>query len=1103
MAVRIFTVKRLFLFCFFLIALGLLLLQQNFRPIALNFVNSLTLPYNIEVIDVEVKDVEIDVTELSKYKLSDLNQLSLPWLQMRYQDSLIELQDIRLNLKDGYNTLKSMSLSVEDIRELHIGDINVTLGKSFITRQEQGENSDDIGLSLNQIPQISLDNISVYLPKSLQAKIPFPIIQTHNLKLEQAKVSDIKHTLSGELSLMEHSVSLFDLKMKQTQWVLNHQSDIATLISALSGLNQALYIAWQDNRFHQPGANSADNNSIIKPEKPQLIDAIETILGPIEDLKLMVNGKWKSQTELDLIHGSILSQHQIIPISSQAQIVNQSVFIPMVSSELLPNIDFSPEDTLAFSIIYAPEKELSPDKVPTPQQEKSIATLMFNLQPFLWQISTSQRQLTDIIALLDDPEINHQLQPFLAELKQEIDWSLALEQPLTIEMPLNTPSLINVMETDIKFSIAHPIASSTLKINKLSATSLPISSINNITENDGGALQLTSQLDLTINQHQTFDLIAAKNLATAKKTNHQISHGLTEPHKSESVNNSIFVAGSQINLSAKMSVKDHLAELILLPQSAVQTQQLHMQLSHNSLVFDQLHWRLEKQSVISLTKPLSPISKQSSIISSTEAESKFTIADFKLGFDSFAYTVNDEKQLTTEKFEVHLGQFEINAQQNIELLARSNADYDSETDNEQQPLIEQILAQTNQTQLDWHLSDVRIDKLIPSKSKLRRYKVLRLDDVTLKQTLALQQQLLTGTEYWQLDELNLSSYHLLRLPQQGMPVSLAGQWQVDTDLHSVISTLGQTQMLPENLTISGHNKLNAGFALNESQGVSLFEMKFEQQLSQLDAQYNENFFYDANLTSDCQFNWQQVHSTPSQPTTYSQSRLLCQKAELNIADAYVGINLENIKLNANISLGKNDEIAAKNWLQEISGLSDTDINLTASGDLLDGEFLVPEFYVKLHDQSEGYFVLNGISLEALLAAQPQVGVYADGIFDGVLPASLVNGKVTIKGGHLAARQPGGLIQVSNNPALEQIRTTQPYLDFVVQALEHLEYSQLSSSFDMEDNGDALLKVQVKGKSEDIERPIHLNYSHEENLFQLYKSTQIGNQLQNDIERSVK
>ncbi|AZG73657.1 hypothetical protein EGC82_13320 [Shewanella livingstonensis] len=98
--------------------------------------------------------------------------------------------------------------------------------------------------------------------------------------------------------------------------------------------------------------------------------------------------------------------------------------------------------------------------------------------------------------------------------------------------------------------------------------------------------------------------------------------------------------------------------------------------------------------------------------------------------------------------------------------------------------------------------------------------------------------------------------------------------------------------------------------------------------------------------------------------------------------------------------------------------------------------------------------------------------------------------------------PEGLIEVAGNPAIDQLELSQPYLGLVFTALEHLNYSELSSSFDMTTNGDAVINLSVKGNSRGIERPVHLNYTHQENLMQLYKSTQIGVQLQNKIEAKV-
>nr|WP_283103825.1 YdbH domain-containing protein [Shewanella gelidii] len=181
---------------------------------------------------------------------------------------------------------------------------------------------------------------------------------------------------------------------------------------------------------------------------------------------------------------------------------------------------------------------------------------------------------------------------------------------------------------------------------------------------------------------------------------------------------------------------------------------------------------------------------------------------------------------------------------------------------------------------------------------------------------------------------------------------------------------------------------------------------------------------------------------------------------------------------------------------------DANIKLTANGHLLDGTLLIPIFDLNLHAPSTTYMVLQGINLQQVMQIQPQQGVYADGIFDGVLPTTITGGKFAISGGKLVSRAPGGVIKIDGNPAVDEMRRSQPHLDFAFSTLEHLDYHELSSTFDMTRSGDATLKVQVKGTSPNVERPIHFNYSQEENMLQLMKSLQIGDKLQQQIEQSV-
>ena len=93
--------------------------------------------------------------------------------------------------------------------------------------------------------------------------------------------------------------------------------------------------------------------------------------------------------------------------------------------------------------------------------------------------------------------------------------------------------------------------------------------------------------------------------------------------------------------------------------------------------------------------------------------------------------------------------------------------------------------------------------------------------------------------------------------------------------------------------------------------------------------------------------------------------------------------------------------------------------MTAKGKVLSGQFLLPEFNLKLQDKSHAYSAAAGHESGRGSAHSTAIGVYADGIFDGVLPVDLINGKVSITGGQLAARAPGGLIAISAIPPLNK------------------------------------------------------------------------------------
>ncbi|ABE55392.1 hypothetical protein Sden_2110 [Shewanella denitrificans OS217] len=435
-------------------------------------------------------------------------------------------------------------------------------------------------------------------------------------------------------------------------------------------------------------------------------------------------------------------------------------------------------------------------------------------------------------------------------------------------------------------------------------------------------------------------------------------------------------------------------------------------------------------------------------------------------------------------------------------------------------------------QLQWDIAQLDVRKHTANKRTKAGAALLVLDSLSLKQRVKLNKGVLSSQDDWLFETQALSSQHWLNAPwltaswltaprlsaskqhvqalgkpstinpAASMATSLAGQWQFEFDITQALAVAAKTQTLPKNTFLQGQGSFNGSYLLRNVQDSAgkhqFFEFRFEPEFDNLSGDYLDYNFSGARLSAKCQLDWQRAYQTQQ-----VKSLLSCPDTQVSAAEANLGLRLDRLKLQTDIQLTQDDSKPATNWLQLVTGLSHTEVNLTASGDILDGHFLIPEFTLRIQDTSKGHILLQGLSLEAFLAAQPQVGVQASGIFDGVLPATFTDGKLQVSGGLLAARAPGGRIQVSGNPAIDELTQMQPHLALVFTALEDLNYHQLSSSFDMAPNTDAKLNLQIKGNSVGIERPIHLNYSHEENLLQLYRSLRLTNQLQDNIEQSMK
>ncbi|WP_219012492.1 YdbH domain-containing protein [Shewanella algae] len=417
------------------------------------------------------------------------------------------------------------------------------------------------------------------------------------------------------------------------------------------------------------------------------------------------------------------------------------------------------------------------------------------------------------------------------------------------------------------------------------------------------------------------------------------------------------------------------------------------------------------------------------------------------------------------------------------------------------PLLSQLLDERFASRLNLAFDGLNLSQTRHTKLGPRTETLLNLGYGSFSQTIDWQDNRLISEENWQLDNIPLHSRHDFmpiwpKRAKDPLSYRLNSRWTLDTDLADIKALAAKNLPLPPELVLRGETHMIADLKLEGLGRALQLQLDFNPLLSDLSGSISQLPFEGANLSALCRLTLDKEAKAPA------EAELNCQQLKASVQAFNPGVLLTNLGLEGQLSLTPELDSNQSTQAKLLPGFRDADIQVRGQGELLKGQMLLPSFRLRLNAPSNAYLVLQGLSLEELLAIQPQEGIYADGIFDGVLPVFITDGQVSVKGGRLAARAPGGLIKVGNNPAVAQMRAGQPYLDFAFSTLEHLQYSTLASTYDMAPDGEAWLKVEVKGKAEGIERPIHLNYSHEENMLQLLRSLTIGDKLQTQIEASM-
>ena len=1063
--------------------------------------------------DSELIDIELGESQLEHWRITSAN--------LRVHDSHITLNDVNIQLKldwpQSFAELKQFSqiaYLTQKITQISTGDIEVELGQSLFlpNRNAIDEQGPALALDIKSLPLIDIGKTSLILKAhhlDTQNDLPAYRLVMDKLSLNGAGEINSEFSHAGE------SIAKLKATLAAQQWQLASQIALAPLLTSL----------------HQISLRQTQD-SVLSP--------LTELDKEWQALAIDLQGQLVSDSRITLTSGELISQHQLID--------PKLTFNQLAALELAPKPELVSKPKLAFKIAgHLAELDLSLEPftialTPNAAQQQRLMQLLDETlakpltqppsksaaKPASEQVSNqvasqTASQIAQLLSGLKSTDapvgialtLSEALHYPLTQIQQDAQ-SQPLKnepldnKPLSFKLPrIELKTLGSKLDTQIDLANVEVVKSAEAlffqtdwRLNAKQTSSLQLSELWANTPQDlsWNSSQLTTAGKLSFNQTpsstdwQFITTPIGAATQTQQNAGDTLQFTVSELKQLRAQDNNaakhadVSLDSITINALAPLTVSSQRNSSISSAQTSVPASetanQFTLALPPLNLALEQLHFSQTTQTVVTET----------AVVETKRAET--AAVETKVTEASADKSTNTS---ITTKTDMSAGSFSIAFQKamSFEFKPEVEAPLDS------------LLTATWQNQLEWQANQLNIEKQLSSKGRSRKETVLKLDKLTLAQSLDWKNNTLFGNEHWQVGTVELQSQHKLNLATTSKPLVLTGQWVVDTSMTEALSLLNQTQPLPAELNVTGHNQLQAQFNLTQQRDQTQFAMQITQSMTELEGFYKDTTFEGGKLQAQCQFTWGQSYKKEShkkqQDKGYfsSLSKLNCPQTLMTFNLFDPGFPLTDIEVEADIALGKDAEKLPDNWIQQLTGLSDTDVSMTAKGKVLSGQFLLPEFNLKLQDKSHAYLLLQAMSLEEVLRIQPQIGVYADGIFDGVLPVDLINGKVSITGGQLAARAPGGLIAISGNPAVEQMRQSQPYLDFVFSTLEHLQYSQLSSSFDMDQAGDAKLLVEVKGRSQGVERPIHLNYSHEENMLQLFRSLQIGNDLQDRIEKSVK
>ncbi|MFT5756817.1 MAG: hypothetical protein ACI9LM_001542 [Alteromonadaceae bacterium] len=214
--------------------------------------------------------------------------------------------------------------------------------------------------------------------------------------------------------------------------------------------------------------------------------------------------------------------------------------------------------------------------------------------------------------------------------------------------------------------------------------------------------------------------------------------------------------------------------------------------------------------------------------------------------------------------------------------------------------------------------------------------------------------------------------------------------------------------------------------------------------------------------------------------------------------------LESEKNNLNIKLIETaspiTNLSVKTHLNIDLHTNSTQLNFAAkhiSGEILGGGFAIPSASWPFNAEHSVNVQLTNIDLEKVLELDKKQGIVVTGNISGHLPLYFNGKNIMIKKGELHNIN-NGLIQIINNPAVEELKASNSQLKLAFGALQNLHYHQLSSDVSMNDDGYMLLETVIKGRNPDLDNDVNLNLNLSYDLLGLLESMTITERFEERI-----